>query len=63
MYHFGIILYIYLIMAKKYTGKTFETPCNTEVFRHFFWRATNGVFLEGGEENRKQRSKIETWNI
>lgn len=50
-------------MAKKYIGKTFETPCNTEGFRHFFWRATKGVFLEGGEENRKQRSKIETWNI
>jgi len=50
-------------MAKKYIGKTFETLCNTEVFGHFFWRATKGVFLEGGEENRKQRSKIETWNI
>ena len=57
------IYYIYLIMAKKYIGKTFETPYITRVFGNFFWRATKGCLLEGGEKNREQRSKIEARNV
>ena len=54
---------MYLIMAKKYIGKTFETPYITRVFGNFFWRATKGCLLEGGEKNREQRSKIEARNV